>query len=61
MVYQGKNVSLYTDDALKLAEKFSQGAKSMKVRQGGFTEYVIGSEAMFVNAQQAMERADKKA
>lgn len=61
MVYQGKNVSLYTDDALKLAERFSRGAKSMKVRQGGFTEYVIGSEAMFLKAQKAMEKADKKA
>jgi hypothetical protein len=61
MVYQGKNVSLYTDDALKLADQFSRGAKSMKVRQGGFTEYVIGSEAMFLKAQKAMEKADKKA
>jgi len=60
MVYQGKNVSLYTDDALKLAENFARGAKSMKVRQGGFTEYVIGSEAMFLKAQKAMEKADKK-
>lgn len=61
MVFQGKNVSLYTDDALKLAEQFSRGAKSMTVRQGGFTEYVIGSEAMFLKAQRAMEKADEKA
>lgn len=61
MVYQGKNVSLFTDDALKLADQFSRGAKSMKVRQGGFTEYVIGSEDMFARAQKAMEKADKKA
>jgi hypothetical protein len=61
MVFQGKNVSLYTDDALKLAGEFARGSKSMKVRQGGFKEYVIGSEAMFVRAQQAMEKAEKKA
>jgi hypothetical protein len=61
MVFQGKNVSLYTDDALKLAGEFARGSKSMKVRPGGFKEYVIGSEAMFVRAQQAMEKAERKA
>lgn len=60
MVHQQKNVSLFTDDALKLASEFARGAKSMKVTQKRFTEYVVGSEAMFLKAQKAMEQADKK-
>ncbi len=60
MVHRDKNVSLFTDDALKLATEFARGSKSMKVHQKRFTEYVVGSEAMFLKADRAMEQAAKK-
>lgn len=52
MQADGKNVSLYTDDALKLAKEFANGEKSLRIRKPKSNERVIGHAGMYQEAEE---------